>query len=172
MTARITARSLLLIFVSLIGCRQAGHGEARLNTPASAATPAPAVHFEWHRHGIDLGSGDMRALFPGSRVYAGPFAQVRAQLETDTTGTRFIAWLMPSWARDDPWFAPPSTCEGVNSRALLALLTQRDGSALRCQFKLARPDAGISGGASGRCQLSRDGSIVDVALAPARWRSP
>lgn len=172
MTARIAARALLLGFVSLTGCRQTGHGEARLNTPASAATPAPVADFEWHRYGIDAGSGDMRATFPGSHVYAGPFAQVRAQLETDATGTRFVAWLMPPWARDDPWFSPPSACEGVNSRALLALLTHRDGSALRCQFRLARPDAGIAGGASGRCQLSRDGSTFDLALPPAHWRKP
>jgi hypothetical protein len=47
------------------------------------------------------------------------------------------------------------------SGEVVASLAGDRGGAMRCRFSLARPDLGLPGGATGRCQVS-DGSAVEI----------
>jgi hypothetical protein len=117
--------------------------------------------------GFDSGNGEMQAWLPRGKVYSGQFAQLRAQLDTNTEGTYFIAWSYPKWA-DDPWYGKlPAAYTGVNTAKVMARLESPEHSLLRCKFELRRPDAGLAGGASGQCQIAEDQSIIDVELPSA-----
>lgn len=153
--------------IVLASCVHAGSGQGegapRTTEAGSSVGALPTATFTW-RSGVDAGNGEMHAWLARGKVYNGRFAQVRAQLGTDTTGSYFIAWSYPQWAHHAWYGEPPQEVTGTNSDEAVALLESPDHSLLRCKFKLCRPDSGLAGGASGRCQLSEDMSTIRVEL--------
>lgn len=141
----------------LAACHHAGTGEGVLAHAQLQAT-SERVAIAW-QSGFDAGTGEMRAVLASGDVFLGSFAQVRAVVETDTTGYHVVGWSRPKWA-EDPWYGgPPREAVGVNTASVVALLKSVRGSWMRCRFQLHDVDAGMAGGASGQCALS-DGSTI------------
>lgn len=162
------SKLFLLSLVALAACQHVGAGEGTLSpthaprSPEAEARPQ-TVKFYW-RSGFDAGNGDIRAVVSAGSVYTGSFAQIRARLETDTTGPHVVGWFRPKWA-EDPWYGGlPETVAGVNTARVVALLNAADGSQMRCKFQLHDVDAGMVGGASGQCLLSAGFLISSAEL--------
>jgi hypothetical protein len=155
-----SSRLVLAVCAGFAACSHQGRGTV-VTSPSGAAPP---VALRW-QSGFDAGTGQLSATAADGRVYRGPFAQIRADLGTQLTGTTFLGWSTPGWAQD-PWYGgPPAQITGANSPKVVALLTDDAGDVMRCRLELRSPDRGMAGGADGDCLLPDGRTHVGVTMA-------
>lgn len=163
MVQRLLSKTLVVTVCLTLGgaCARAGAGHA--STPSGSAAAGEAARFSW-RSGFDAGQGELKATLASGEVYSGPFAQVRADIGTNTTGAHFLGWSSPAWA-SDPWYGgPPKEIHGANTPKLVAKLQSASGTPMRCVFELNAPDRGIAGGGTGHCQIGSDPTQLTAQL--------
>lgn len=161
------ARGPLLLAASLgLACQHAGRGMGELRAPVpgtGALQTKGAVEFRWHS-GSDASRGNIEALLPDGRRFAGTFVQPRSSQWYQDYDLYWGVWSGP-WGAAGPWYRGPRT--GFTTRygdKALALLQAPDGARMRCEFVLFRPDLGLSGGGQGDCQLSTNEEVFAAVL--------
>jgi hypothetical protein len=139
------------------GCTTMGTGTG--STPSGGS---PTV-FSWESsNGV---SGTMSATMSG-QTYTGQYFQITKDTTVDNIGPLWVGgwggwggrggWGWGYWGADPS----PDFITHYSGR-VVANLSQPSGAHMRCQFRLADPDAGMSGGGIGQCQLP-DGTTIDA----------
>jgi len=131
--------------------------------------------FTWSETGATR--GNMVASLTTGQVFQGPFFQVTQEARVDDYGPLWAGWGPGyNWGRGwggrrwgagwGGWGAwgPERTSITQYTGQVLANL-QGPGGYMRCQFTLARPSSGISGGGLGQCQLP-SGAIINTQFPP------
>ncbi|WP_213958709.1 hypothetical protein [Variovorax sp. dw_954] len=158
MTFKITpllVASAMAASLSLLGgCASSGMGGGDI---VQEGKPVQPVLFSWRSRDGSI-DGSMTATTPDA-TYQGRFMQVTQQTVTEALAPMWDAWPMgwPDW--------PYGAWTGVGgydtvqfttaySGKVIANLKSPAGRAMRCRLQLQQPDAGMSGGGSGECQVA------------------
>lgn len=120
------------------------------------------VRFSWTAR--DAVKGDMTATFDGGESYTGPLFQITSDSRVDDMGPLWVGWHR-RWGGWGYWDAGPEFVTHYSGR-VLANLSNASGEHMRCNFRLIRPAAGMSGGGEGKCQLG-DGRTIDATFPAA-----
>jgi hypothetical protein len=160
----------LALALCLSACHVQGTGTALLRTPAADAPggmkTAGQVAFTWLR-GSDSSRGQIQAALPDGRRFAGTFVQPTTTVWNDSYTPYWSSWSGP-WGTYRPWFGGPRSSFATSySGKALAHLDGPDGTRMRCEFALFNPNAGLSGGGQGECQLSTNEDTFGAVLQPA-----
>jgi hypothetical protein len=148
----------LLATIAAVGCTTMGTGTG--STPSGGN---PTV-FNWtSSNGV---SGTMSATMPGGQIYTGQYFQITKDTTVDSIAPLWVGgwggwggrggWGWGGWGADPS----PDFITHYSGR-VVANLAQPSGAHMRCQFRLADPDAGMNGGGIGQCQLP-DGTTIDA----------
>jgi hypothetical protein len=153
---------LAIVLSAAAGCTTTGMGYGNI-----AGDGEKPVTFRWH--GTDPVSGTMSATLPDGVSYSGPYFQITQQTSQQMLGPLWDGWGYGwgEWGWPYYWGDPPAD-EFVTrySGKVVANLTAKDGSRVRCRFRLAYPAQGMAGGGQGQCQL-KDGKTIDVTFPTA-----
>jgi hypothetical protein len=158
MKARVSvlmSTSLLIVAVTLAGCKSTGTGSGESGTGDVKAT------FMWQETGPSQGNLRATVIYPGgnSEVYDGKFYQVTRDSRIETLGGLWDPWY-PAWGGWAFWGpAPTESFVQHYTGHVLANLSGPQGQRMRCQFQLLRADEGMKGGGEGQCQLSSGQNI-------------
>jgi hypothetical protein len=150
-----------------MGCHHAGGGIGELRAPVPE-TPGILqrnghVEFVW-ASGSDPSKGKIEAFLPDGRRFRGSFVHPRTVQRLSSYDLYWGAGGGP-WSAASPWY-PWSGGHFTThyGGTALAHLEARDGTRMRCEFTLYRPDAGLAGGGQGDCQLSTNEEVFDAVL--------
>jgi len=157
---RLAAASLAAIAIA--GCTTSGFGTGQSQNGGIGVT------FSWTETGGT--HGHMIAQLNNGQIYQGQFFQITAETIADYSplwygwgpgwgwgrgwGGRYWGYGWGGWG---PW--GPETITHYSGQVLANL--QGPGGFMRCDFRLARPSSGISGGGVGHCQLPT-GTIINA----------
>ena len=150
---------IIAILATIVaGCATMGTGTG--STPSGAS---PTV-FSWESS--DGVTGTMTATMPGGQTYRGQYFQITKDTTVDSIGPLWVGgwggWGDPRGWGWGYWGADPSPDFITHySGRVVANLAQPSGAHMRCQFRLADPDAGMNGGGAGQCQLP-GGTTIDA----------
>lgn len=160
-------RCVFTLAVGLLACTHAGVGSGELLAPGT--TPGSKqdkglVAFRW-QSGSDPSSGVIEATLPDGRLFRGNYVQPRTTEWQTYYGPYWGAWAGP-WGMAGPWYAGPQSSFALHyAGKALAHLKADDGTRMRCEFTLYRPDAGLEGGGEGNCQRSTNEEVFGAELA-------
>lgn len=162
----MTTRTTMLVTVMtamMAGCTASGPITAHMIKPDSGA--AVAMSYRSQRF---TNNGTMTATTPDGQQYTGPYLQVTS----DTTGemmdpywggwgTGWDGWT--PWSDDyGPWIAGadvPTVLRNYSGKVIASLSGNRGGQ-MRCRFRLADPEEGMSGGGLGECETATGDRIT------------
>jgi len=135
----------------LSACTTTGVGSGEIVTPGRHSEP---VLFSWISKDGGI-TGSMTASLPGAK-YQGPFIQITQQTQGDAFLPMWDGWS-PGWA-DWPYRGYDFNYDSYQfsttySGKVVANLKGDAGKLMRCRFTMARPEAGMSAGGSGECQI-------------------
>jgi hypothetical protein len=148
----IVKLGLPLLAAIAAGCTSMGTGVG--STP-SGADP---VSFSWKSS--DSVSGTMTATLSDGKTYSGQFFQITKDTTVNSVGPLWSGWS-PGWG------AAPSTSFITHySGRVVANLGAPGGEHMRCNFQLAHPSDGMTGGGRGQCQMP-DGKTIDATFPSA-----
>ena len=153
---------LPLLVALAAGCTTMGTG---VGSTASGANP---VNFSW-KSSDDSVSGTMNAMLSDGKTYSGQFFQITKDTTVDSVGPLWYGWHSRWDGRGiwGGWDAVPSPDFITHySGRVVANLGAPSGEHMRCQFQLAHPSDGMSGGGSGQCQMP-DGKTIDATFPTA-----
>jgi hypothetical protein len=157
----IVKLGLPLLAAIAAGCTSMGTGVG--STP-SGADP---VSFSWKSS--DSVSGTMTATLSDGKTYSGQFFQITKDTTVNSVGPLWSGWS-PGWGGWDGWEgwgAAPSTIFITHySGRVVANLGAPGGEHMRCNFQLAHPSDGMTGGGRGQCQMP-DGKTIDATFPSA-----
>jgi hypothetical protein len=157
----IVKLGLPLLAAIAAGCTSMGTGVG--STP-SGADP---VSFSWKSS--DSVSGTMTATLSDGKTYSGQFFQITKDTTVNSVGPLWSGWS-PGWGGWDGWEgwgAAPSTSFITHySGRVVANLGAPGGEHMRCNFQLAHPSDGMTGGGRGQCQMP-DGKTIDATFPSA-----
>jgi hypothetical protein len=141
----------------LNGCTTTGVFGADLVKNGRAAEP---VLFSWKSNDGAI-DGTMTATLPDA-TYQGRFMQVTRQVDSDTLAPMWTGW-QDGWS-DWPMAGMPGMFDAtqystVYSGRVIANLKSPGGALMRCRFRMAHPDAGMSGGGTGECQMAGGATV-------------
>lgn len=133
------------------------------------------ANFTWVESGATRGT--MTATLTNGQVFQGPFFQITSEARIDDYGPLWNGWGPGygwgrgwggrrwgyGWGGWGPWGPDIRTITQYSGRVLANL--QGPGGYMRCNFALARPTSGISGGGLGQCQLP-SGTIINTQFPP------
>jgi len=150
--------ALPLLVALSTACTTIGTG---VGATASGADP---INFSWKSS--DSISGTMSAALAGGTIFSGQFFQITDDTTVDAVGPLWSGWH-PGWGGRGGWeywdAAPtPEFIKHYTGR-VVANLSAPSGQHMRCNFQLARPSRGLSGGGRGRCQMP-DGQTIDATF--------
>ena len=170
LSIRIAALAAVSTAAALGGCASSGIIGADLVKNGRAVDP---VLISWKSKDGSI-DGTMTATLPDA-TYQGRFMQITREVDSDTLAPMWSGWPMgwsdwpgygPGWAMTP--MAPMVPMDAVQfstvySGKVVANLKSPGGKLMRCRFQMARPDAGMSGGGTGECQLA-GGATVQAAF--------
>ena len=159
MAYRTLSAAFLLAIAFTAGCTTTGTG---FGATSSGKDP---VTFSWKSS--DDVSGSMTATLADGKTYTGQFFQITRDTTVDSLGPLWAGWGggrfggfgFDYWGDDDSFITK-------YTGRVVANLAAPDGSHMRCNFQLADPVDGMSGGGSGQCQLP-DGKTIDATFPKA-----
>ena len=150
----------LVIVVGLAGCVTTGSIGGRLSVPGE---PVAGVTFSFQSERFGEG-GRLTVALPGGEYFSGRYLQITSTSTTDVVQPISMFWG-PRWHHWGP-FGPPWMEEGDHtafvrnySGKVVATLFGDKGNTMRCRFQLTNPEAGLSSGGVGECQVSNGGKI-------------
>ena len=137
------------------GCVASGPITARITRPDSGATVL--MHYRSQRF---TNNGTLTATMPDGEQFTGSYLQVTSDTSGEALdpywggwGTGWDGW--EPWTDDyGPWIAGADVPTFIRnySGKVIAVLTGDRGGRMRCRFRLAEPDEGMSGGGLGECE--------------------
>lgn len=142
--------------LSLMACTSMGTGSG-----ATSPNGAP-VRFAWTSK--DGGTtGTMTAKLGDDSAFAGPFVQMTSAVRIESLEPIWRGWRR-GWNDWSDWGRYPDTAFATHySGKVVANLQGPGDQHMRCRFHLNAPQAGMSGGGQGECQLG-SGSTVDAVF--------
>ena len=130
--------------------------------------PPTEVVMSWEE-GSGSNGGSISTTLAGGERFTGQFVRVTAGAGPEAFGPYYSAWgpvWGPAWGVGaDPWGGDVTMVEWVQlySGKVVATLFGDRGDSMRCRFQLTDPEAGLSGGGVGQCQVS-NGWEINVQL--------
>lgn len=116
-------------------------------------------------------NGTLTAILPTGERYSGRFLQVTADTDAEALDPYWGGWDV-GWDGWGPWtddYGPyiagadvPTFIRNYSGKVIATLLGDRGGR-MRCRFRLAEPEQGMSGGGVGECQ-SGAGERIDATF--------
>ena len=148
-------------------CHFQGSGTALLRRPTTEAPGGMKaegpVAFTW-QSASDASRGQIQAALPDGRRFQGTYVQPTTTVWNESYTPYWTSWSGP-WGPYRPWYGGPRSSFATNySGKALAHLDGPDGSRMRCEFALFSPNAGLSGGGQGECQLSTNEDVFGAVL--------
>ncbi|MBI4379632.1 MAG: hypothetical protein HY574_00335 [candidate division NC10 bacterium] len=150
----------LVIVVGLAGCVTTGSIGGRLSVPGE---PVAGVTFSFQSERFGEG-GRLFVILPSGEYFSGRYLQITSTSTADVVQPISMFWG-PRW---HPWgpFDPPWIEEGdhttfvrnYSGKVVATLFGDKDNT-MRCRFQLTNPEAGLSSGGVGECQVSNGGTI-------------
>jgi hypothetical protein len=148
---------LAVVAIGAAGCATMGSGTG---ATLSGADP---VTFNW-KGSTASNSGTMTASLTDGTSYTGQYFQITRDTTVDSLQPLWIGWR-GRWGGWDDWGADSSFITRYTGR-VVANLGAPSGAHMRCNFQLADPTSGMSGGGTGRCQMP-DGKTIDATFPKA-----
>jgi hypothetical protein len=119
----------------------------------------------------------MVAQLSNGQIYQGPMFQITSESQVSDYGPLWNGWGTGfgwghgwggrrwgwGWGGWGPWGPDMETITHYSGQVLANL--QGPGGFMRCDFRLMRPSAGMSGGGAGQCQLPT-GTIIHAQFPP------
>jgi hypothetical protein len=148
---------LMLAAIGATGCATMGSG--------TGATPSGAdpVSFNWKSDTVS-NSGTMTAASSDGTTYTGQYFQITRDTRVETLGPLWVGWHR-RWGGWNDWGADTGFITKYTGR-VVANLSAAGGVHMRCNFQLADPTSGMSGGGTGQCQMP-DGKTIDATFPKA-----
>jgi hypothetical protein len=153
------ALPLVVVAIGAAGCATMGSGTG------ATLSGADAVTFNW-KGNTASNSGTMTAMLSHGTTFTGQYFQITRDTTVDSLGPLWVGWGgrfggfgFDYWGDDDSFITK-------YTGRVVANLAAPDGSHMRCNFQLADPLGGMSGGGSGQCQLP-DGKTIDATFPKA-----
>jgi hypothetical protein len=155
-----------LSIVTLVSaCQHSGTGAGTLETAAAnggTSQAAGTVVFSWESK-EDPSKGSIAAVLPNGNQFTGTYLQVTSRATVDDYGAYYGAWRDPLWGA--AWYdGPVNDFVTVYSGHAIAHLQASNGTRMRCNFTLRKPEEGMAGGGEGDCQLSDNLTVFDARL--------
>jgi hypothetical protein len=154
------ALPLVVVAIGAAGCATMGSGTG------ATLSGADAVTFNW-KGNTASNSGTMTAMLSHGTTFTGQYFQITRDTTVDSLGPLWVGWGgrfggfggFGYWGDDDSFITK-------YTGRVVANLAATNGSHMRCNFQLADPLGGMSGGGSGQCQLP-DGKTIDATFPKA-----
>ena len=141
--------------LALTGCVARGKITATITRPDNGGPVT--MHYRSDRF---TNNGTITATLPSGEQFSGPYLQVTSDTSGEMLdpywggwGTGWDGWS--PWSDDyGPWIAGEDMPTFIRnySGKVIATLTGDRGGRMRCRFRLAEPDQGMSGGGLGECE--------------------
>jgi len=161
---RSQAVGLAMTAVLLAGCVAKGTIRGRLS--GTGATPAPITMS--YRSQRFSQNGTLHVTLPDGESFSGRYLEVTSDTDAEALDPFWGGWGV-GWAGWGPWsddYGPwiagediPTFMRNYSGKVIATLLGDR-GSRMRCRFRLAQPQQGMTGGGVGECQVSGGGKIA------------
>jgi hypothetical protein len=152
----------VVLALSAGACSTSGVGSGLLAVPngttaAAAAHGNRSVRFNW-RASNDATRGTMQAVLPDGRTFEGTFIQANTATQSTDVGPYIggAGWVSYGAGYGGPYFARRY------SGRVVGVLRGPGNEQMMCEFDLAVPERGPSGGGIGSCELST-GERIDYA---------
>ncbi|MDB4989335.1 MAG: hypothetical protein JWN04_4513, partial [Myxococcaceae bacterium] len=141
--ARALWFGLAVSWLGLAGCHYQGSGTALLRAPTPSEPGGMKsqgqIVFKWQSRG-DSSNGQIQAALPDGRRFSGTFVQPTTTDWNSNYSPYYNSWSGP-WGMNRPWYGGPRSSFAVQySGKALAHLDGPDGSRMRCEFSLFRPN--------------------------------
>ena len=149
----------LAVGLPLLAALAAGCATSGVGSGATVSGEDP-VNFTWN--GTGRTSGTMSATLPDGSSYNGHFFQITDETTVDSIRPLWYGWYS-GWARGPYWDSPTPDFITHYSGSVVANLAAPDGTHIRCNFELAHPRDGMSGGGSGQCEMP-NGNTIDATF--------
>jgi hypothetical protein len=166
MTTARTAVAAAAAALGLAGCVASGAIQARVTRPEDGGPVA--MRYRTDRFDDD---GTLTATLPDGERYQGRFLQVTSDTDAETLDPYWGGWGV-GWDGWGPWtddYGPyivgadvPTFIRNYSGKVIATLLGDRGGR-MRCRFRLAEPERGMSGGGVGECQTG-SGDRIDATF--------
>ena len=151
-----------LVAITLVSCgflaacatTGTGYGEAQ----KGGRDP---VTFRWNSADGGI-SGTMSASLSPGRSFSGQFVETTTETHIADLDHMWDGWA-PGWGAWNP--GPANGVVKSYSGRVVADLSDANGGHMRCNFRLADPASGMSGGGSGECQVA-GGEKIDATFPP------
>jgi hypothetical protein len=160
---RRQAIGLTLAATLLGGCVASGPIKGRLTSPGGAATPI-TLYYRSERFNQN---GMMHATMPDGESFTGRYLEVTSDTDAEMLDPFWGGWGV-GWAGWGPWSDDygawvvgadvPTFVRNYSGTVIATLLGDRSGR-MRCRFRLAEPEEGMSGGGVGECEVSGGSKI-------------
>ena len=147
----------------LSGCVASGPIKGRYTAPGAGPTPV-TLHYRSARFNQN---GTMSVTLPDGEAFSGRYLQVTSDTSGEALDPYWDNWGVgwEGWGAfsDDygPWIPGadvPTFVRNYSGKVIATLLGDR-GSRMRCRFRLAEPNQGMSSGGVGECEVSGGGKI-------------
>jgi hypothetical protein len=160
----VTASTFWLAALTGAGCVASGTIRGRLTVPG---TP-PAMIAMQYRSERFAQNGTIRTTLPSGEAFTGRYLQVTSDTTADTLDPYWDDWGV-GWAGWGPWsddYGPwvvgadmPTFVRNYSGKVIATLIGDR-GDRMRCRFRLASPEQGMSSGGVGECEVTGGGKIA------------
>ena len=161
---RSQAVGLTVAAALIAGCTASGTIKGRLTRTGGAPTPI-TMSYRSERFSQN---GTLRATLPDGESFDGRYLEVTSDTDAETLDPYWGGWGV-GWAGWGPWtddYGPwiagedvPTFVRNYSGKVIATLLGNR-GSRMRCRFRLAAPEQGMSGGGVGECEVSGGAKIA------------
>lgn len=152
-----------LTAVALAGCVASGPIKGRLTMPGIEPTPV-TLHYTSERFNQN---GTMQVTLPSGESFSGRYLEVTSDTDAESLDPFWGGWGV-GWAGWGPWSDDygawvvgadvPTFVRNYSGTVIATLLGDRGGR-MRCRFRLAEPEEGMSGGGVGECESTGGGKI-------------
>ena len=140
------------------GCVASGPIKGRL-TGAGVAPTSVTMSYRSERFSQN---GTLRATLPDGETFSGRYLEVTSDTDAETLDPFWGGWGV-GWAGWGPWsddYGPwiagediPTFVRNYSGKVIATLIGDRGGR-MRCRFRLAEPEQGMTGGGVGECEVS------------------
>jgi hypothetical protein len=161
---RSRTAGLTLAAAWLAGCVASGTIKGRLTEPGAAATPV-TLQYQSARFNQN---GTMTATLPDGESFSGRYLQVTSDIDAESLDPYWGGWGV-GWGGWGPWtddYGPwivgedvPTFVRNYSGKVIATLIGDRGGR-MRCRFRLADPQQGMSSGGVGECEVTGGGKIA------------
>jgi len=152
--------------LALAGCVASGAIQARITKPANGGPVVMAYRSERFQN-----NGTLTATMPGGETFSGRYLQVTSDVDAESLDPYWGGWGV-GWDGWEPWtddYGPwipgadvPTFVRNYSGKVIATLLGDRGGR-MRCRFRLADPEEGMSSGGLGECETGT-GQRIDATF--------